>query len=63
MGEIKEAYKKFAADEDYPDLSLHNNYLAKALTKEVYAKLRDKVTKNRFTLDDVIQTGVDNPGR
>ena len=63
MGEIKAAYRKFSADEDFPDLSQHNNYMAKALTKEIYAKLRDKVTKNGFTLDDVIQTGVDNPGR
>ena len=63
MGEIKTAYKTFSADEDYPDLTKHNNYMAKALTKEIYAKLRDKVTKNGFTLDDVIQTGVDNPGR
>ena len=62
MGEIKAAYKKFSADEDFPDLTQHNNYMAKALTKEVYAKLRDKITKNGFTLDDVIQTGVDNPG-
>ena len=63
MGEIKAAYTKFSAEDDFPDLSQHNNYMAKALTKEIYANLRDKVTKNGFTLDDVIQTGVDNPGR
>ena len=63
MGEIKAAYKKFPAEEDFPDLSQHNNWMAKALTKEIYAKLRDKVTKNGYTLDDVIQTGVDNPGK
>lgn len=63
MGEIKAAYKKFPAEEDFPDLSQHNNWMAKALTKEIYAKLRDKVTKNGFTLDDIIQTGVDNPGK
>ena len=62
MSEIKSAYKKFDADEDYPDLSQHNNYMAKCLTKDVYKKLRDKATKNGFTLDDIIQTGVDNPG-
>ncbi|XP_073230738.1 creatine kinase, testis isozyme-like [Porites lutea] len=62
MGELKAAYKKFSSDDDFPDLSQHNNYMAKALTKEIYAKLRDKVTKNGYTLDDVIQTGVDNPG-
>ncbi|XP_020623196.1 creatine kinase, testis isozyme-like isoform X1 [Orbicella faveolata] len=62
MSEIKPAYKTFSAEDDFPDLSTHNNYMAKALTKEIYAKLRDKATKNGFTLDDVIQTGVDNPG-
>lgn len=62
MGEIKAAYKKFTAKDDFPDLSTHNNYMAKALTPEIYEKLRGQVTKNGFTLDDVIQTGVDNPG-
>lgn len=62
MGELRAAYKKFSSDDDFPDLSQHSNYMAKALTKEIYAKLRDKVTKNGYTLDDVIQTGVDNPG-
>lgn len=62
MSEIKAAYKTFPAKDDFPDLSQHNNYMAKALTPEIYEKLRGKVTKNGFTLDDVIQTGVDNPG-
>jgi len=62
MGELKAAYKKFSSDDDFPDLSQHNNYMAKALTKEIYSNLRDKVTKNGYTLDDMIQTGVDNPG-
>ncbi|XP_036436015.1 creatine kinase, muscle a [Colossoma macropomum] len=52
----------FSADDEYPDLTKHNNHMAKALTKEVYTKLRDKQTPTGFTLDDVIQTGVDNPG-
>ena len=63
MSEIKAAYKTFPAKDDFPDLSQHNNYMAKALTPEIYEKLRGKVTKNGFTLDDVIQTGVDNPGK
>lgn len=63
MSEIKPAYKTFSPEDDFPDLSAHNNYMAKALTKEIYANLRDKATKNGFTLDDVIQTGVDNPGK
>ena len=28
----------------------------------MYAKLRDRVTPNGWTLDQCIQTGVDNPG-
>ena len=61
--DIKTAYKNFTAEDDFPDLSSHNNYMAKVLTKNIYANLRDKVTKNGFTFDNVIQTGVDNPGK
>ncbi|NWR75740.1 KCRB kinase, partial [Centropus unirufus] len=53
---------KYSADDEYPDLSLHNNHMAKVLTPDMYKKLRDKQTGSGFTLDDVIQTGVDNPG-
>lgn len=60
--EVKTAYKNFPADADFPDLSKHNNYMAKVLTKDIYSELRNKATPNGFTLDDVIQTGVDNPG-
>lgn len=52
----------YKVEEEYPDLSKHNNHMAKVLTKELYGKLRDKQTPSGFTLDDVIQTGVDNPG-
>ena len=48
-GQTKSAYKNFAAEADFPDLSAHNNFMAKCLTKEIYTKLRDKVTKNGFT--------------
>jgi len=48
--------------EDFPDLSKHNNFMAKILTKEMYAKYRDVRTPSGFTFDNVIQTGVDNPG-
>ncbi|NWZ93542.1 KCRM kinase, partial [Nesospiza acunhae] len=54
--------QKFSAEEEFPDLSKHNNHMAKVLTPALYAKLRDKETPSGFTLDDVIQTGVDNPG-
>ncbi|XP_003382616.1 PREDICTED: creatine kinase M-type-like [Amphimedon queenslandica] len=53
---------KFTPEQDYPDLSKHNNHMAKHLTKEIYANLRDKKTPSGFTLDECIQTGVDNPG-
>lgn len=52
----------YKVEEEFPDLSKHNNHMAKVLTKDVYAKLRDKQTPSGFTVDDVIQTGVDNPG-
>lgn len=47
---------------NYPDLSQHNNWMAKCLTKEIYEKIWDKKTPSGFTLDQAIQTGVDNPG-
>jgi len=53
---------QYPAEEDFPDLSKHNNWMAKCLTREIYAKLRDVSTPSGFTLDNVIQTGVDNPG-
>lgn len=53
----------YSADQEYPDLSTHNNHMAKVLTPELYANLRDKETPSGFTLDDLIQTGVDNPGK
>ncbi|NXJ08639.1 KCRB kinase, partial [Odontophorus gujanensis] len=53
---------KFSADDEFPDLSTHNNHMAKVLTLDLYKKLRDRQTSCGFTLDDVIQTGVDNPG-
>lgn len=53
---------RFPAEDEYPDLSGHNNHMAKVLTPELYAELRAKSTPSGFTLDDVIQTGVDNPG-
>ncbi|KAM4825162.1 LOW QUALITY PROTEIN: creatine kinase M-type [Thomomys bottae] len=52
----------YKLEEEYPDLSKHNNHMAKVLTPDLYKKLRDKETPSGFTLDDIIQTGVDNPG-
>ncbi|KAG9336594.1 hypothetical protein JZ751_002941, partial [Albula glossodonta] len=53
---------KYTAEQEYPDLSQHNNHMAKVLTRDMYERLRSKQTPSGFTLDDVIQTGVDNPG-
>merc|ERR1712121_293755 len=53
---------KYSSDQEFPDLSKHNNHMAKVLTPAVYERLRSKQTPSGFTLDDVIQTGVDNPG-
>merc|ERR1739848_285775 len=52
----------YTADEEYPDLSKHNNHMAKVLTKELYQKMRARQTSSGYTIDDAIQTGVDNPG-
>jgi len=54
--------KNYDTAEDFPDLSKHNNYMAKVLTPELYAKYRDVQTPSGFTFDNAIQTGVDNPG-
>jgi len=59
---MKAAYKKYDAAKDYPNFSKHNNWMAKCLTREMYAQLRDKCTPSGYTLDNAIQTGVDNPG-
>ncbi|NWW28638.1 KCRB kinase, partial [Falcunculus frontatus] len=53
---------KHSPEDEYPDLKAHNNHMAKVLTPDLYKKLRDKQTPSGFTLDDCIQTGVDNPG-
>ncbi len=60
MGNSKQS--NFAPEDDFPDLSKHNNWMAKCLTPEIYAKYRDVSTPNKFTFDQAIQTGVDNPG-
>ncbi|XP_056093756.1 creatine kinase S-type, mitochondrial isoform X2 [Rhinichthys klamathensis goyatoka] len=58
-GEKKKLYPPSA---DYPDLRKHNNCMAAALTPAIYGHLRDKLTPNNWSLDQCIQTGVDNPG-
>jgi len=60
--QCKLAYKNFPAKADYPDFSKHNNHMSNNCTPAIYAKYRDAVTPAGYTLDQAIQTGVDNPG-
>lgn len=53
---------RLSAEEEYPDLSQCHNHMAKVLTLSMYGALRGRATPNGVTIDDVIQTGVDNPG-
>lgn len=55
--------KGLTAEDEFPDLSQHNNHMAKFLNMDMYKTLRDRTTPNGFTVDGVIQTGVDNPGK
>lgn len=50
------------AGANFPDLSKHNNWMSRCLTKEIYTKYFNVKTSTGYTIDDVIQTGVDNPG-
>ena len=43
-GRAREAYQKFMPQMDFPDLSQHNNCMAKILTPKMYGRLRDKVS-------------------
>ncbi|CAF1010774.1 unnamed protein product [Adineta steineri] len=54
--------KRYSASAEYPQLSKHSNLMARQLTPQMYAKLRDRITPSGYTIDDVIQVGVDNPG-
>lgn len=53
----------YPASSEYPDIVKNKNMMARHLTQILYSKLRDMRTPNGFTLDDAIQTGVDNIGR
>lgn len=62
MSKLTVTLKRCCVDSEFPDLSKHNNHMAKVLTKDMYALLRERATPSGFTIDNVIQTGVDNPG-
>lgn len=53
----------YPASSEYPDIIRHKNIMARNLTLNLYAKLRDLRTPNGFTIDDAIQTGVDHKGK
>lgn len=54
---------KYTAEDEYPDLENHKNHMAHVLTLEMYKHLRAKQTPSGYTIDHVIQTGVDNVGQ
>ncbi len=57
------ARRIFPTSAEYPDLHLQRNILSRHLTLPLYSKLRNRTTTNGYTLDDAIQTGVDNIGQ
>lgn len=62
MSKMTLTLNRRCVDDEFPDLSKHNNHMAKVLTKEMYGRLRELSTPSGVTIDEVIQTGVDNPG-
>jgi len=60
--EIAEAVEGEGEESNFPDLSQHNNWMSKCLTREIYNRLSSRKTPSGYTLDKAIQTGVDNPG-
>lgn len=54
--------KSPSVEDEFPDLLKHNNIMAKVLNLDMYKQLKERATPNGFTIDGVIQTGVDNPG-
>ena len=57
------AKQSYPTSSEYPELNYNRNIMSKNLTEHLYAKLRDRKTKNGFTIDEAIQTGVDNTGK
>ena len=46
----------------YPDLKSHFNLMSRHLTPPIYHRLSQVKTASGFTIDQAIQTGIDNPG-
>uniref|UniRef100_UPI00398F2C05 creatine kinase M-type-like isoform X1 n=2 Tax=Pristiophorus japonicus TaxID=55135 RepID=UPI00398F2C05 len=51
--------KKLTAEEEFPCLDNNLTYMANVLTIKMYKRLRGRATQSGFTLDDVIQPGVE----
>lgn len=58
---VQTTFPKFNID-CFPDLYKHSNWMSRVLTKEMYGRMIARKTKNGISFDEVIQTGVDNPG-
>lgn len=54
---------RYTSREEYPYLENNNNHMAHCLTEDLYKRLRAKTTPSGFSIDDCIQTGVDNQGK
>lgn len=50
---------KLSVEEEFPNLSKNQTCMANVLTVQMYKRLRGRATQSGFTLDDVIQPGVD----
>ena len=46
----------------FPDLSKHNNWMAKCLSIKTYLRLKEVKTPGGVTIENIIRTGVENPG-
>lgn len=55
--------KFYPASAEYPDLTKNRSIMGRNMSLNLYAKLRDRITPNGFTIDDAIQTGIDNGGK
>ena len=47
---------------DMPDLSKHNNWMARCLTPALWEKYKDVKTESGFSFQDAIRTGIMNEG-
>jgi creatine kinase len=55
-------WRWYPSYKNMPDLKKHHNIMAQVMSTPLYADLYKLSTPNGFTVDHVIQTGVDNPG-